>query len=117
MAEQSEFPPGDGDDEFDEYFKELLGEEQKQTLDLCITKMLEVMEWENTLDPIEKSKRRLRKYIHALPQSLTFSIESDNPYFVLLCLNSIIRHVEVIYGENWRDQFNTQDDNQNEEET
>lgn len=90
-----------------------------------VAKMIEHMEFENTLGEQEKSRRRLVKCIAGLPKAVVLAESNKMPWVFLGQLERIVHHANIAFGENWREEvrrersawFNSEDDDDVEVES
>ena len=78
-------------------------EREEKDLNARLAYMLERMEWECTLPEAEKSKRRLIRYIQALPRAAEAAVAADMPWIIFGCIERIVHHAEQVLGPDWRD--------------
>ena len=96
-------------------------EQSDKDINLHIAKMLEHMEWEATLPPQEKAKRRLSHFIAQLPRTAELAAKANIPWVMFGCIERIVFYCEEILGPDWRDNVRKErrdflyDDNEGDE--
>lgn len=83
------------DDYIDSY-----GQEERD-LNLHIAKMLEHMEWENTLPDAEKNKRRFIKHIQQIPVAAETAAKHGLPWVLFGQLERVVCYAERVLGPDW----------------
>lgn len=83
-------------------------EREEKDLNLHIAKMIEHMEYENTLPELEKNKRRLIRSIQGLYNAAETAAKTDTPWLLFGQLERMCFYAEQILGEDWREQAQRQ---------
>lgn len=83
-------------------------EREEKDLKLRIAKMIESIEFENTLPEAEKHKRRLIRNIHQLPRAAEVAATYGMPWVMFGCLERIVFHAEALLGPHWREEVSRQ---------
>lgn len=79
-------------------------EREEKDLNLHLAKMVEHMEFENTLPEAEKHKRRLIRAIQQLPKAAMAAEKTDMPWILFGQLERMCYHAEQILGKDWIEQ-------------
>lgn len=76
-------------------------EEMENLINLHLAKIMEEMEWENTLPADEKQSRRLRKYFGQIFEVMEVASETGNPWLLLGHMERLNYHISGCFGADW----------------
>lgn len=76
-------------------------EQMEKDIRLHVAKLIEHMEWENTLPEQQRLSRRVTKYVSGIAQAAKTSVEFDMPWLFLGHMQILFDAMTDAFGADW----------------